>query len=228
MWPEILVRLRILCRERVADGLELGAGLFHRHAVSESSDREVPARLAWLTGFTGSAGTAVVLADKAARFVDGRYTLQAAAEVDGQAFAVVHSAETSVADWLAKSLPSGAKLGFDPWLHAPAKVERLKAACARAGATLLACDSNPLDAVWRDRPPPPTGPVTHYPTAFAGRRTSGISAFRVRAPTTMSAWPWRRSSSSSGRRATGYVPSASAMPRNSPALRRIPVLREAP
>ena len=95
-------------------------------------------RLAWLTGFTGSAGIAVVLADKAALFVDGRYTLQAADQVDTRCSPIVPIAETTPERWLEQNLPSGAKLGYDPWLHTAEGAERLARACANAGATLVA------------------------------------------------------------------------------------------
>ena len=126
------------------------------------------ARLAFLTGFTGSAGAAVVLADKAAVFVDGRYTIQVANEVDPKLFAYLHLVEQPPHRWLAETLPAGAKFGYDPWLHTPDQVAQLKEACAQAGAELVALDSNPLDAVWADRPAVPLTPVVPHPDSFAG------------------------------------------------------------
>jgi Xaa-Pro aminopeptidase len=125
-------------------------------------------RLAWLTGFTGSAGQAIVLAQAAALFVDGRYTLQAAKQVDRKAWRIEPSADPPPEDWLAKHLVAGDRLGFDPWLHTSAAAERLAAACAKAGAELVAVDSNPLDAVWTERPPPPLGPVAIHGPQFSG------------------------------------------------------------
>src|SRR3954464_1837012 len=93
-------------------------------------------RLAWLTGFTGSAGTTVVLADKAALFVDGRYTLAAGTQVDTAVFTIVPVADTSPERWLEQNLSSGGKLGYDPWLHTAEGAERLARACAHPGATL--------------------------------------------------------------------------------------------
>jgi Xaa-Pro aminopeptidase len=113
-------------------------------------------RLAWLTGFTGSAGLAIVLTQEAAVFVDGRYTLQAAKQVDRKAWSVEPLVDPPPESWLAKHLAAGDRLGFDPWLHTSAAAERLAAACAKAGAELVAVDSNPLDSVWTERPPPPT------------------------------------------------------------------------
>src|SRR6476469_3368605 len=112
-------------------------------------------RLAWLTGFTGSAGLAVVLAQEAAVFVDGRYTLQAAKQVDGQAWEIEPLADPPPAHWLTTHLQAGDRLGFDPWLHTSAAAERLASACAKAGAELVAVDSNPVDTIWPERPPPP-------------------------------------------------------------------------
>ncbi len=126
-------------------------------------------RLAWLTGFTGSAGAAVVLADKAAVFVDGRYTLQAADEVDRNLFSIEHLTETPPPKWVGKHLRPGEKLGFDPWLHTENGAKALRAAAERAGGTLEACATNPLDEVWPDQPDAPHAPAAVYETRFAGR-----------------------------------------------------------
>src|SRR5437763_14498152 len=125
-------------------------------------------RLAWMTGFTGSAGMAVVLTFEAAIFVDGRYTLQAAKQVDGKAWQIEPLVEPPPENWLSDHLKAGDRLGFDPWLHTSAAAERLAAACAKAGAELVAADSNPVDSVWSERPPPPLGAVAVYPEQFSG------------------------------------------------------------
>jgi Xaa-Pro aminopeptidase len=125
-------------------------------------------RLAWLTGFTGSAGMAIVLTQEAAVFVDGRYTLQAAKQVDRKAWNIEPLADPPPESWLGKHLNAGDRLGFDPWLHTSAAAERLAAACAKAGAELVAVDANPLDSVWTERPPPPLAPVTVHGTQFSG------------------------------------------------------------
>ncbi|SHH88952.1 aminopeptidase P family protein [Bradyrhizobium erythrophlei] len=124
-------------------------------------------RLAWLTGFTGSAGLAIVLA-QAAVFVDGRYTLQAAKQVDTRAWSIEPLVDPPPETWLGKHLAAGDRLGFDPWLHTSAAAERLAAACAGAGAELIAVDTNPLDSVWTERPPPPLGPVAVHGPQFSG------------------------------------------------------------
>ena len=126
-------------------------------------------RLAWLTGFGGSAGMAIVLADRAAIFVDGRYTLQVREQVDTDAFAPVHLADKSPEIWLQENLSKGARIGFDPWLHTSAGIARLRVACTAVGAALAPIEPNPVDAVWEDQPPTPLGPVRILPEVFAGQ-----------------------------------------------------------
>ena len=125
-------------------------------------------RLAWLTGFTGSAGLAIVLAQDAAIFVDGRYTLQAEKQVDTKAWTVQSLVEPPPESWLTAHLKAGDRIGFDPWLHTTAAAERLAAACGKAGAELIAVDSNPLDAVWTERPQPPIAPVSIHGPELSG------------------------------------------------------------
>src|SRR5580700_5560624 len=125
-------------------------------------------RLAWLTGFTGSAGQAIVLPQDAVVFVDGRYTLQAAKQVDRKAWSIEPLADPPPENWLARHLEAGDRLGFDPWLHTSAAAERLAAACAKSGAELVAVNSNPLDSVWTERPPPPLGPVAIHGMQYSG------------------------------------------------------------
>ena len=138
------------------------------------------ARLAWLTGFTGSAGVAIVLADRAVIFVDGRYTVQTAEEVDPSAFTVEHLVEHPPTLWIEENLPAGAKLGYSPWLHTVDGAERLAKACAIAGASLVAVADNPIDTGWHDRPQPPAGPVMVHDLRFAGEPAAAKVA-RVRA-----------------------------------------------
>jgi Xaa-Pro aminopeptidase len=126
-------------------------------------------RLAWITGFGGSAGLAVILADKAAIFVDGRYTLQVRQQVDGKLYAYRHLIEEPADAWIAENLPKGGKLGYDPWLHTPDQIEPLKRAAARAGGELAALSVNPLDAVWGDQPPAPIAPVRPHDLAYTGK-----------------------------------------------------------
>ncbi len=125
-------------------------------------------RLAWLTGFTGSAGMAIVLAKHAALFVDGRYTLQAAAQVDGALYEHRHVTDAPADAWLREHLGEGAALGYDPRLHGARERDRLAKPCEAAGARLVACEENPIDAIWDDQPPPPLGPIAPHPARFAG------------------------------------------------------------
>lgn len=125
-------------------------------------------RLAWLTGFTGSAGLAVVLTHAAAVFVDGRYTIQAAKQVDAKAWAVESLIDPPPESWVSAHLKAGDRLGFDPWLHTSSAAERLAAACTKAGAELVAVDSNPVDAIWQDRPQPPLAAVAVHSLQNAG------------------------------------------------------------
>jgi Xaa-Pro aminopeptidase len=125
-------------------------------------------RLAWLTAFTGSAGAAVVLRDKAAVFVDGRYTLQVRQQTDTSLFEPRDLVEEGPAGWIAKALSKGARLGYDPWLHTQAAVEGLRAAAEKAGGTLVACDTNPIDAVWKDQPDAPTAKAIVHAMNLAG------------------------------------------------------------
>ena len=139
--------------------------------ADQQQNEYVPAseeRLAWLTGFTGSAGMAVVLTRQAAVFVDGRYTLQAAKQVDRKAWQIEPLADPPPEQWLARHLSAGDRLGLAPGLHTSAAAERLASACAKAGAELVAVESNPLDSVWTERPAPPLGPVTIHGAQFSG------------------------------------------------------------
>ncbi|QHL89510.1 M24 family metallopeptidase [Sphingomonas changnyeongensis] len=126
-------------------------------------------RLGWLTGFQGSAGTAVVLPEEAAIFIDGRYTLQVREQVDPAHWAYVSVPETSVADWLGAHAPGGARIGYDSWLHTRAWVEAASAALAERGAELVAVDTNPVDAVWPDQPAPSAARLIVHPDSHAGR-----------------------------------------------------------
>jgi Xaa-Pro aminopeptidase len=130
-------------------------------------------RLAWLTGFTGSAGLAVVLSSEAALFVDGRYTLQAAKQVDAKAWAVESLVDPPPESWLSEHLKSGDRLGYDPWLHTAAAAERLASACTKAGAELVPIDTNPVDAIWAERPAPPLAQVCLHALHLAGEAEAG-------------------------------------------------------
>ncbi|NYT40925.1 aminopeptidase P family protein [Sphingomonas sp. R-74633] len=126
-------------------------------------------RLAWLTGFQGSAGSAVVLSSEAAIFTDGRYTLQVRQQVSADDWEYVGVPATSIATWLGKHAPEGGRIGYDPWLHTRAWVEEAKKALAEKGAELVAVNTNPIDAVWPDKPAPSDATLAVQTDDLAGK-----------------------------------------------------------
>lgn len=152
-------RVRAL-RERLAD---LGIDGFLVPRADEFQGEYVPAsaeRLAWLTGFTGSAGAALVAPNVAVVFVDGRYVTQLAQQTDPDTFTPGDLVKEPPADWIANHAGQGFRLGIDPWLHTMAEVRKLKAALEAKGGALVLLPENPLDALWADRPTEPLGRVT--------------------------------------------------------------------
>ncbi len=129
-------------------------------------------RLAWLTGFTGSAGFAIVLATKATIFVDGRYVIQVKGEIDPRVMTSLDVSSTAPSAWLAENAPDGAKIGYDPWLHTDDQIGRFRKALEGRNVTLVRLEDNPIDAIWLDRPAEPAGKVTPYPTRLAGESVS--------------------------------------------------------
>jgi len=129
-------------------------------------------RIAWLTGFTGSAGLVVVLTDTAAAFSDGRYTLQLAQQVDSDLYDLRHIVDSPPTDWIADHLPDGGRLGYDPWLFTADGVARFRKAAERAGGTLVPVGENPLDQAWTDQPPRPTAPIVPHAIEFAGEESA--------------------------------------------------------
>lgn len=126
-------------------------------------------RLRWLTGFSGSAGAAYIGKDNAAVFVDGRYTTQVAQEVNLELFTHRHLVDQPVTEWISSTAKQGDRIGYDPWLHTSDEVAQLQKACETQGATLVACDSNVIDAVWLDRAPAPLTPVRVHSLERAGK-----------------------------------------------------------
>ena len=132
----------------------------------------VPARadrLRWLTGFSGSAGLAVVLADVAAAFTDGRYVLQLAEQTDAALWQLRHITDEPPAAWLAQHAGAGARVGYDPLLFSEEAIARF----SDKGVALVAVDNNPIDAVWQDQPGAPMAPALPHPLAFAGLDSTG-------------------------------------------------------
>ncbi len=171
-----LTALRAELKRRSLDGFVVPRADRHQNEYVPPSEE----RLAWLTGFTGSAGTAIVLADRAVIFVDGRYLLQVRDQIDTSIFSVEHLVENPPDKWLEASLPAGARFGYDPWLHTAEGAEKLAKAATAAGATLVPVESNPVDTVWSDRPAPPLGPVVVHELKFAGEPAAEKLA-RIRA-----------------------------------------------
>ncbi|WP_245958416.1 aminopeptidase P family protein [Pelagibacterium sediminicola] len=131
---------------------------------------ESDARLAYISGFTGSAGLAIIGADTAGLFVDSRYTLQAPTQTDTAIFTVIDTTFTSPGAWIAQNFPRGTRLGFDAWLLTPGMLDSLKTPLDKAGITLEPVE-NPIDVLWRDRPAPPQGPIE-----ILGHNRAGKSA----------------------------------------------------
>ncbi|MDS9466161.1 aminopeptidase P family protein [Paracoccus sp. MBLB3053] len=136
------------------------------HQSEYVADRD--ARLGWLTGFTGSAGFAIVTPDLAGVFIDGRYRVQVKSEIDLGHFTPVNWPETKPAAWLRKALPEGGMIGFDPWLHTRREIRELEAGLAGSEIALVPVDTNPVDAIWQDQPEAPIGSVRLWPDALAG------------------------------------------------------------
>lgn len=172
-------RLKALRQELKRRGLD---GFFVPHA-DEHQNEYLPAsaeRLFWLTGFSGSAGLAIVLRDRAAIFTDGRYTLQLRSQVDTGVFEPRNVGDETPYDWLQRRLSPGDRFGYDPKLHTVEGAGKLEEACGGAGAVLVACETNPVDAVWTDRPAAPLGPVALHPLSLAGESAESKIA-RLRA-----------------------------------------------
>jgi Xaa-Pro aminopeptidase len=129
-------------------------------------------RLAWLTGFQGSAGSAVVLPEEAAIFTDGRYTIQVRQQVSPTEWSYQSVPETSVAKWLQENAPNGARIGYDPWLHTADWVRQATKSLAARGAELVAVKRNPIDAVWADRPEPSKARLIVQPEKMAGKSSA--------------------------------------------------------
>src|SRR5262245_30686416 len=163
---ERIARLRELMAKARVDALLVP------HA-DEYANEYLPAcaqRLTYVTGFTGSAGTAVIAKDKAALFVDGRYILQAPRQVDTKIFEVLQVGKAKLGDWLAKTLKPDATVGFDPKLHSPGSIDDLAQELASKRIRLKPLGSNLIDRVWgKARPAPPQGAVVVHPVKYAGQ-----------------------------------------------------------
>jgi|TARA_B110000908_G_scaffold115352_1_gene135252 Xaa-Pro aminopeptidase len=160
--PPRLADLRVeLARENL-DGFLIPRADAHQGEYVSARDE----RLAWLTGFTGSAGFCVALVDIAGVFIDGRYRTQVKSQVAPE-YTPVPWPETSLAEWLIEQLPQGGKVGFDPWLHTVAQIEQAHETLAGSGVELIASD-NLVDRIWEDQPEPEKLPAKAHPLEFAG------------------------------------------------------------
>jgi len=160
--------LRAVLRAAGVDGFVLArTDMFGSEYLPPSEER-----VAWLTGFTGSAARVVVLPDTAAVFTDGRYTLQVQEEVDTARFETPHLVHEPPPTWLRARAVGGLRLGYDPLLHLRAELERLQKVLAPAGGELVPLADNPVDRLWHDRPPPPTAPIVGHPLAHAGESSA--------------------------------------------------------
>ncbi len=128
------------------------------------------ARLEWLTGFSGSFGEAVILKDQAVLFVDGRYTIQA--KKQAKEFSILHHGDNPPMEWIARQAGEGARIGYDPWLHTRAGLDRYKKALQEKNIALVALEKNPVDSLWQDRPLPPVSPLAPQDLKYAGQNST--------------------------------------------------------
>ncbi|MTH76204.1 aminopeptidase P family protein [Paracoccus aestuariivivens] len=164
-------RLAALRGELASRGLD---GFIVPRADAHQSEYVSPrdARLGWLTGFTGSAGFAVVTPERAGVFIDGRYRVQVKAEIALDHFTPVPWPEVKAAVWLREALPQGGRIGYDPWLHTRREIRELEKGLAGSGLALIAQDTNPLDKIWTDQPEAPVGRVRLWPDDIAGETSA--------------------------------------------------------
>jgi len=162
---ERLLLLREELRRRGLDGLIVPRSDDHQSEYVASHLE----RLCWLTGFSGSAGNALILPDRAIIVVDGRYTLQVREEIDLMLFEPVAQHEQTLEDWIAGNTVPGTIIAYDPWLHTQNGVKKLQAAVEKAGAMLVASDVNLVDII-RDVPEPVTAPLVNHPIVYAGEK----------------------------------------------------------
>src|SRR5688500_7889702 len=145
---------------------ERGLAVFLVPRADEHQGEYVPPcseRLAWITGFTGSAGMSTIGLDRAALFVDGRYTLQAQQQASSSFWEHLHITNDTPEAWLVQHIKPNDLVGFDPRLHTPDGLARIRAAVERAGAKMQPVERNPIDESWQDRPGPPMGTVELFP-----------------------------------------------------------------
>lgn len=161
--PARLAALRAQMQAEGLDGFMVPRADVHQGEYVADCDK----RLAWLTGFTGSAGFCIALKASAGVFIDGRYRNQVLGQVDLDHFTPVHWPEIQPGPWLAEQMPEGGRIGFDPWLHTASEIARLRADLPE-GIELVCCD-NLVDRIWQDRPEPPSGRIIAHDFEYAGK-----------------------------------------------------------
>ncbi|WP_226667768.1 aminopeptidase P family protein [Microbulbifer aggregans] len=164
---------RLEALQQALENLQVQGFLVPR--CDEYQNEYVPAadeRLAWLTGFDGSAGLAAVAGNRTALFVDGRYTLQAQQQIGSQPIEQQNLAPADIANWLCETLNDGDTLGYDPRLHTEPGLAPLKKRLDECGIHLRALDENPIDSIWRDRPATPSGAARPHPLTFTGEESA--------------------------------------------------------
>jgi Xaa-Pro aminopeptidase len=168
MADEKLISLRQWMKEAGIDALVVP------HADRFQSENLAPGdeRLAWLTGFTGSAGAAIILKDKAAVFVDGRYTIQAENQIDASLFEIVQAPPVRPAQWLSQTLKPGMAVGLDPWLFTITQAKAWQNAAEDHGWTLKWLEKNPVDTVWTDKPVLEIKPAFQHALKYNGKNAS--------------------------------------------------------
>ena len=162
-----ITELRKLLVAAKLDGFLIPRADAHQSEIVAKCDE----RLAWLTGFTGSAGVAIVLAKSAAIFVDGRYTLQVKNQVDSDVFEQLHLVEQNPISWLSKHVKKKQRIGYDPMLHTLVEVEKFSKICREKSAKFVPVWENLVDKIWKDQPNPPLGKVSIHPVKFSGEST---------------------------------------------------------
>ncbi|WP_417320352.1 aminopeptidase P family protein [Emcibacter sp.] len=153
---------------------DLGLQGFVVPHADEHQNEYTPAnaeRLAWLTGFTGSAGEAAVTLSEGAIFVDGRYTLQVRQQTDKRQFTPLDLFEDKMEDWLAERVKKGDRIGYDPWLHTREWIARVSAKLSEKGAGFEPVETNPIDQVWQDRPADSEAPAVVHPVEYSGEKS---------------------------------------------------------
>jgi Xaa-Pro aminopeptidase len=163
--PARLAKLRGVLTQRSLDGWLVARADEHQNEYLPASEE----RLAWLTGFTGSAGFAVVLMDQAAVFTDGRYTEQLLLQTERGAFAAVSMVDDPPSAWLKRHAKPGMRIGYDPRRHTPQGLKRFRETAQAGGFALVPSEPNAVDAVWEERPAAPTAPISLHPPPLAGK-----------------------------------------------------------